>query len=122
MSIYLRLSHGRRSPRTQMDEMGTDGPLIGPLSWLHATYTSTIRVGLPNGDVGWIEIVGDCLRYGRTYYGDWTILGPSQLPADHAPEPFSATLAGTGPQKRRSRPAKRGKPSRSRGGRGTPTR
>lgn len=61
--MYLRLFHGRTDPNQQMDDWGSDGPLIGPvnISW---TY-------------GWLRINGDHLvnyddliYFEGVYYGD----------------------------------------------------
>lgn len=36
--MYLSLFHGRHDPNVGMEGWGFDGPIIGPLLWLHSTY------------------------------------------------------------------------------------
>jgi hypothetical protein len=36
--LYLRLYHGRATPDEQMEDWGSDGPVIGPLASIHVTY------------------------------------------------------------------------------------
>jgi hypothetical protein len=46
--LYLGLFHGRKDPDDQMIEWGFNGPLIGPLSFVHTTYTNVIKLGFIN--------------------------------------------------------------------------
>jgi hypothetical protein len=44
--VYLHLFHGRKDPDEQMDDWGLEGPVIGPLNYVHVTYMATVRVGI----------------------------------------------------------------------------
>lgn len=85
--LYLKLLHGRHQPGQDMDDMGFEGPEIGPLKSVHGTYTTHLMLSfveeadavkfgidpafpvinyeddmlihrMPDGDFAW--------------YGDWT--------------------------------------------------
>lgn len=43
--LYIHLFHGRKTPDEELDDWGSDGPVIGPLRYVHGTYMSTLRVG-----------------------------------------------------------------------------
>jgi hypothetical protein len=53
--MYLGLFHGRDEPKQTMEDWGFNGPLIGPLEWVHTTYTCTIRIAF--------QMASDALRY-----------------------------------------------------------
>ena len=36
--MYLRLFHGRTDPQQDMDDWGSDGPVLGPYKFAHRTY------------------------------------------------------------------------------------
>ena len=36
--VYLELFHGRETVDEEMDDLGSQGPVIGPLPFLHTTY------------------------------------------------------------------------------------
>lgn len=67
--LYLGLFHGRKDPDDQMIEWGFNGPLIGPLCYVHTTYTNIIKLGFhnavtekryfPTQDMPMLEINGD---------------------------------------------------------------
>jgi hypothetical protein len=46
MSVYLHLFHGRKTPDENLDDWGSDGPVIGPLRYVHITYMATVRLGI----------------------------------------------------------------------------
>jgi hypothetical protein len=81
--LYLGLFHGRKDPDDQMIEWGFNGPLIGPLSFVHTTYTNVIKLGFisavdekryfPTQDMPMLTINGDMVYYQDCYYGDWTV-------------------------------------------------
>jgi hypothetical protein len=81
--LYLGLFHGRKDPDDQMIEWGFNGPLIGPLSFVHTTYTNIIKLGFhntidekryfPTQDAPMLTINGDMVHYQDCYYGDWTV-------------------------------------------------
>ena len=41
--VYLHLYHGRLDPKQDMEEFGTDGPLLGPFKTIQFTYRDSIR-------------------------------------------------------------------------------
>ena len=43
MSVYLHLFHGRNSVDEDMDDWGFDGPVIGPLDYVHVTYMCDVK-------------------------------------------------------------------------------
>ncbi len=81
--LYLGLFRGRKDPDDQMIEWGFNGPLIGPLSYVHTTYTNHIKLAFcsevdekryfPAQDMPMLEINGDMVHYQDCYYGDWTM-------------------------------------------------
>lgn len=92
--LFLGLLHGRDDPKQRMDEWGFNGPMIGPLKWVHTTYTCTIRIAFehPSDALRYfgmsdteqcLELNGDMLTFGGKFYGDWTVYTVS--PDDCAP-------------------------------------
>lgn len=88
--IYLGLFHGRDERDQDMADWGYEGPMIGPLTYVHTTYASFIhlcfadasRVPLyfPAADGAancaaeeTLQIVGDLLAYDGRFFGDWTV-------------------------------------------------
>lgn len=82
--MYLKLLHGRRSVREEMDDWGSDGPWIGPLKWFHCTYLSSLGIGFEDGsEVAPMLQGGDLpspmflssglLYFDGMYYGDWEL-------------------------------------------------
>jgi hypothetical protein len=81
--LYLGLFHGRTDPDDQMIEWGFNGPLIGPSSFVHTTYTNVLKLGFhsavdekryfPIKDIPMLTINGDMVHYKDCYYGDWTM-------------------------------------------------
>lgn len=100
--VYLHVFHGRDSTNESMDDWGFDGPVIGPLQYVHTTYACEIKFAC-SGDVadkffpdlvkrdreagigpghefeGQLPICGDCLYYQGKFYGDWSVFGPELL-------------------------------------------
>lgn len=81
--MYLELKHGRRDPHEDMDEEeGFNGPIIGPVIGVGATYNAHLKVILENDKLS-KEVVffpvydGMVVWEGReetTYYGVWQTL------------------------------------------------
>ena len=44
MSLYLYLFHGRATPDQDMNDWGAAGPASGPLSYVHTTYGSEVKI------------------------------------------------------------------------------
>ncbi len=103
--LYLRLYHGRATADEQMEDWGSDGPVIGPLVSIHVTYMCHVKFattpdvmerffpdvmaqwrarGVSNGHgpvCDWqFNVIDDLIEYGGTLYGDWSTF----LADDHA--------------------------------------
>ena len=103
--LYLRLYHGRATPDEQMEDWGSDGPVIGPLGSIHVTYMCHLKFaaapdvmerffpevmaqwqasGVSNGHgplCDWqFHVIDDLIEYGGILYGDWSTF----LADDHA--------------------------------------
>lgn len=72
--VYLGLFHGRKTPDEQLDGWGENGPVIGPLAYVHTTYLTHIRF-CPVGedDPTDLNIIEDMVEFDGMYYGDWTV-------------------------------------------------
>ncbi len=72
---YLALFHGRFDPRQNMDSWGFDGPVIGPVKWVHTTYGTEMKVCLKEEEdfSVLIPIVEGCASFDGKYYGDWEV-------------------------------------------------
>ena len=88
MAVYLHLFHGRDSINDQLSDWGDNGPVLGPLPYVHVTYHSEIKIG---DDYEPLRIVRDLVLYKGKYYGDWSIFDEDTLIEDgftpEKPEP-----------------------------------
>jgi hypothetical protein len=85
LSVYLRLFHGRKNPTDQLDNWGSDGPVFGPLSYVHTTYASHIKLGEPDqpfDNLGDLTMANDLVYYDGVWYGDWSVFSVEQLDDD----------------------------------------
>lgn len=74
--VYIHLFHGRKDPKQDMDGWGTDGPTFGPVNFVHTTYGSDIKLGIPDEDDSVeLKVIGDVVYYDGVYYGDWSVFG-----------------------------------------------
>ena len=88
--MYLALFHGRDTKKEDMDDWGYDGPLIGPLRYVHTTYDSNVKIafaegsdelilrpftvyGLKGGDDILFRTEEGLFPFKRRFYGDWTV-------------------------------------------------
>jgi hypothetical protein len=81
--LYLGLFHGRNDPTDQMTDWGFNGPLIGPLTFVHTTYTSNIKLDFvsdndakryfPNQTDHMLTVSDDMVLFDSKFYGDWTV-------------------------------------------------
>lgn len=75
--MYFTLHHGRDDPQQEMNDMGYDGPIIGPIKWCHVTYCSTFNFGFVGsveagtGPSTVVSIIDDLVVFDGKYYGDW---------------------------------------------------
>lgn len=82
MALYLKLFHGRKTLEEEMDDWGSEGPVFGPLSFVHTTYGGVVHLGDP--EVPW-DILGDlivhdaCIYYDGMFYGDWSAFGEENM-------------------------------------------
>jgi hypothetical protein len=83
MPVYLELFNGRKSVIEQLDDWGTEGPILGPLKFVHTTYASDIKLETVEGLDGVLHVVGeetpDLLYYDKIFYGDWSVFGEEVL-------------------------------------------
>lgn len=79
--VYLKLFHGRKTVDEDMDsDWGEQGPILGPLDYVHTTYAATIHCLAVNQqyDVD-LTVVEDCIYYNGWFYGDWSVTTAAQL-------------------------------------------
>ena len=71
--VGLELFHGRTDSTQDLEGWGTQGPVF-LVSYVHTTYRSDIKLGIPEpaGD-GDLKIVDDLVYYDGVYYGDWSV-------------------------------------------------
>jgi len=70
--LTIKLYHGRQTTTEQLDDWGSDGPLLR-IGGLHITYLSTYRVMLADQDWHFLKFVDDLLYYDGIFYGDFTV-------------------------------------------------
>lgn len=70
--MTMKLFHGRKSQNEQLDDWGSDGPLLR-IGGFHVTYLSTFRVMLADEDWHFLKLVDGLLYYDGVFYGDFTI-------------------------------------------------
>ncbi|MDF0491566.1 hypothetical protein PX699_16730 [Sphingobium sp. H39-3-25] len=111
-ALYLRLWHGRRDPAENLDDWGSEGPVIGPLAFVQTTYMCDVKFAaapevmdrfFPAVMADWRQqgfsnvhgpvcdwrftIADDLIEYDGVFYGDWSVFVSS--PADVAREAVS---------------------------------
>lgn len=62
-----------------MDDWGSDGPVFGPLHYVHTTYASCIKLGSKNGNDCILFLFDDMIYYNGVFYGDWSVFGQEAL-------------------------------------------
>lgn len=77
--LYFRLFHGRIDPEQDLNDWGSDGPVLGPYDFVHTTYAHHIIFGKPNDDSHELFVVEDMLYYDGVYYGDWSVFDEQTL-------------------------------------------
>ncbi|RBB37555.1 hypothetical protein DPV79_21415 [Burkholderia reimsis] len=100
--LYLGLFHGRGAIDDILDDWGFDGPVIGPLEFVHTTYAADVKLRFADGqiagryfpDTGFVTnlstaertrcaeaslaIADDLLVFDGRYFGDWTVFHIAQ--------------------------------------------
>ena len=85
--LYLGLMHGRHTPDEHLDDWGFNGPIIGPLEFVHTTYATHVRFQFADeaaerryrrltGDAlssDTLTIMHDMLVFAGKYFGDWCV-------------------------------------------------
>lgn len=88
--VYLHLFHGRDTLEQDMEDWGTDGPVIGPLYHVHTTYSTEVKFAtdydtftkwFPTQHAeddgyrceGYIPVAEGLLFHDGVYYGDWSV-------------------------------------------------
>lgn len=106
--LYLNLYHGfpDHESRDEADDWGEQGPLIGPLQYVHTTYASHIKfrfvdeesakqfpeLSVRNGVEADMSTNLDCLRYGDMFYGDWSVFHVDENEMMFLPFPFGTRV------------------------------
>jgi hypothetical protein len=83
--LYLGLFHGYKNEkeREKADGWGANGPMIGPLRYIHTTYGYDLKIqfndeedskkyGLKEQDHILVNS-NDCIKFENMEYGDWTV-------------------------------------------------
>ena len=78
MALYLRLFHGRSHPDEELDDWGSDGPVLGPFKFVHTTYACHIKMGDNGKEMIELFIHDDMVYYDGVWYGDWSVFGEKQ--------------------------------------------
>lgn len=83
--LMLKLFHGRNDPAEQMDDWGFEGPIFGPMTYVHGTYNANLKfslagIGGPEDHMLWFH--EDMVVYQGKYYGDWSVFDESLLTDD----------------------------------------
>ena len=83
MPVYLELFHGRKTVTELLEDWGTEGPILGPLKFVHTTYATDIKLETTDGLDGVLHLLGeetpDLLYYDQICYGDWSVFGEEVL-------------------------------------------
>jgi len=72
-NLYLKLFHGRKDPSQNMNDWGSDGPIFGPLNFVHTVYASHIYLRTHRSESHELWMHDDMIFYDGIYYGDWSV-------------------------------------------------
>jgi len=97
--LYLGLFHGFESAKARdaSGDWGANGPLIGPLKFVHTTYGCHIKFefveekdaakyGFKLNEMHDLMVEGskspdsDCIKFDGMFYGDWTAFNCPEVP------------------------------------------
>jgi hypothetical protein len=83
MPVFLELFHGRKSVNEDLQDWGEQGPILGPLKYVHTTYGADLKLQTVDGVEGNLDVVGhelpDLVFYDGMFYGDWSVFSPEVL-------------------------------------------
>lgn len=95
--LYLNLFYGRNAVDEILDDRGFDGPVIGPLEFVHTRYTAEIKLrfveslvtpryfpgtwlvaDVATGDIvpcaeAALSVADDLIVFDGRYFGDWSV-------------------------------------------------
>ncbi len=92
--LYIRLFHGRTDPNQDMNDWGTDRPVLGPYEYVHTIYAFHLILGKADESSEELFLQGDLLFYGGVYYGDWSVFDEQILRnSDYTVVPYESTKA-----------------------------
>jgi len=82
--MFLHLFHGRQDPTEELDDWGSDGPVL-KIEGFHSTYLNVLHIGVPTANPineDWIDLdTRDGLTYyDGVWYGDFSIFAPGTDP------------------------------------------
>lgn len=82
--IYIHLFQGRTDIDQDLEERGSDGPLLGPFDSIHTTFDSHKRVLLLGDSEQWIELLTTegMIYYDGIFYSDFSIFSERMLATD----------------------------------------
>jgi hypothetical protein len=86
--LTLHLFHGRRSVEEKLSDWGVDGPRLGPLRSVSATYCDELRLETTDGVVVELSVAQGLIYYCGVLYGEFEISNE-----DEATEQVSALKA-----------------------------
>ncbi len=69
MANYIRFFHGRKDPNEQLEDWGSEGPIVGPVN-IGWTYGKLRLFTLDGVGMEFIPMHDDLLHVGDHYYGD----------------------------------------------------
>ena len=84
--VAIRLFHGRKDPKQNMDDWGDDGPVLGPFTGIHGTYMSHLRGVIEGESEGDFNFIGDMIYYDGIFYGDYVIMDWELAKKEHPRE------------------------------------
>lgn len=82
--MYLMLFHGRSAPDEQLDNWGSNGPILGPLCYVHTTYASSIAFEFATKEAALacgfddqydneMQWSNELIHFNNVWYGDMSV-------------------------------------------------
>lgn len=80
IGIYIELFHGRKTVEENLEDWGTQGPVLGPFEDIIITYASHVKCAYAGGSkLVWLNFNDDLLEFDGVYYGDFAIFTGKQV-------------------------------------------